>query len=137
MIPKRVMVPGRVRRPPPTGWSWVDRRFVREHMAYLSREATLLYFVLCAVADKHGMSFYGDGTLAVMVRVPLSALVAARDELLARDLIAHEVRFTQVLSLLPPRARRGSEPGGGLMELGDILRRAIASTPPDRERGLA
>ena len=136
MIPKRVMVPGRVRRPPPTGWSWVDRRFVREHMAYLSREATLLYFILCAVADKHGMSFYGDGTLAVMLRVPLSALVAARDELLVRDLIAHEVRFTQVLSLLPPRARRGSEPGAGLMELGDILRRAIASTPPDRERGL-
>ena len=136
MIPKRVMVPDRVRRPPPTGWSWVDRRFVREHMAYLSREATLLYFILCAVADKHGMSFYGDGTLAVMLRVPLSALVAARDELLVRDLIAHEVRFTQVLSLLPPRARRGSEPGAGLMELGDILRRAIASTPPDRERGL-
>ena len=134
MIPKRVMVPDRVRRPPPTGWSWVDRRFVREHMAYLSREATLLYFILCAVADKHGMSFYGDGTLAVMVRIPLSALVAARDELLARDLIAHEVRFTQVLSLLPPRARRGSEPGAGLMELGDILRRAIAATPRDEER---
>lgn len=134
MIPKRVMVPGRVRRPPPTGWSWVDRRFVREHMAYLSREATLLYFILCAVADKHGMSFYGDGTLAVMVRVPLPALVAARDELLARDLITHEVRFTQVLSLLPPRARRGSEPGAGLMELGDILRRAIASAPLDEQR---
>jgi len=134
MIPKRVMVPDRVRRPPPTGWSWVDRRFVREHMAYLSREATLLYFILCAVADKHGMSFYGDGTLAVMVRIPLSALVAARDELLVRDLIAHEVRFTQVLSLLPPRARRGSEPGAGLMELGDILRRAIAATPRDEER---
>ena len=134
MIPKRVMVPDRVRRPPPTGWSWVDRRFVREHMAYLSREATLLYFILCAVADKHGMSFYGDGTLAVMLHVPLSALVQARDELLARDLIAHEVRFTQVLSLLPPRARRGSEPGAGLMELGDILRRAIAATPRDEER---
>ena len=132
MIPQRVMVPGRVRRPPPTGWSWVDRRFVREHMAYLSREATLLYFILCAVADKHGMSFYGDGTLAVMVRIPLSALVAARDELLARDLIAHEVRFTQVLSLLPALPR--SERGTGLMQLGDILRRAIASAPLDEER---
>ena len=134
MIHKRVLVKSRVRRPPATGWCWVDRRFVREHMAYLSREATLLYFILCAVADKHGMSFYGDGTLAVMLRVPLSALVAARDELLVRDLIAHEVRFTQVLSLLPPRARRGSEPGAGLMELGDILRRAIAATPRDEER---
>ena len=134
MIPKRVMVPGRVRRPPPTGWSWVDRRFVREHMAYLSREATLLYFILCAVADKHGMSFYGDGTLAVMVRVPLSALVQARDELLARDLIAHELRFTQVLSLLPPLKRRGSEPGQGLVQLGDILRRAAALSHSDEER---
>jgi hypothetical protein len=134
MIPKRVLVASRVRRPPATGWSWVDRRFVREHMAYLSREATLLYFILCAVADKHGMSFYGDGTLAVMLHVPLSALVSARDELLARDLIAHEARFTQVLSLLPPLPRRCSEPGTGLMQLGDILRRAIASTPLDEER---
>ena len=134
MIPKRVLVPSRIRRPPATGWSWVDRRFVREHMAYLSREATLLYFILCAVADKHGMSFYGDGTLAVMLHVPLSALVQARDELLARDLIAHEERFTQVLSLLPPLARRSSEPGRGLMQLGDILRRAAALSCPDGGR---
>jgi hypothetical protein len=134
MIPKRVLVQSRVRRPPVTGWSWVDRRFVREHLAYLSPEATLLYFVLCAVADKHGMSFYGDGTLAVMLHVPLSALVRARDELLARDLIAHEVRFTQILSLLPLLARRGSEPGAGLMQLGEILRRATSQSYPDRER---
>ena len=134
MIPKRILVPDRLRRPPATGWSWVDRRFVREHVAYLSREATLLYFILCAVADKHGVSFYGDGTLAAMLHVPLSALVSARDELLARDLIAHEARFTQVLSLLPPLPRRCSEPGTGLMQLGDILRRAIASTPLDEER---
>jgi hypothetical protein len=134
MIPKRVLVESRVRRPPATGWSWVDRRFVREHMAYLSREATLLYFILCAVADKHGMSFYGDGTLAVMLHVPLSALVQARDELLARDLITHEARVTQVLSLLPPLARRSSEPGRGLTQLGDILRRAAALSCSDGER---
>jgi hypothetical protein len=135
MIPKRVLVPNRLRRPPATGWSWVDRCFVREHMAYLSREATLLYFILCAVADKHGMSFYGDGTLAVMLHVPLSALVQARDELLARDLIAHEARFTQVLSLIPPLERRCSGPGAGLMQLGEILRRAAALPHPDEERG--
>ena len=54
------------------------------------------------MADKHGLSFYGDGTIAALVRISLPALIAARDELLARDLIAHETRFTQVLSL-PPR----------------------------------
>jgi hypothetical protein len=46
-----------------TSWSWVNHRFVREHMAYLSDEAVLLYFFLSAVADKHGLSFYDDGTL--------------------------------------------------------------------------
>jgi uncharacterized membrane protein YozB (DUF420 family) len=74
MTPKRILVPDRLRRPPATGWSWIDRRFVREHMAHLSREATLLYFFLSAVADKHGMSFYGDGTLAALLRMPLPVL---------------------------------------------------------------
>jgi hypothetical protein len=134
MPEKRILVPDRLRQPPSTGWSWVDRRFVREHIAYLSQEAALLYFILCAVADKHGMSFYGDGTLAVMLHVPLRAMVQARDELLARNLIAHEVRFTQVLSLLPPLKQRRSEPGQGLMQLGQILRQAAGHSLSDRER---
>jgi hypothetical protein len=136
MIPKRILVPARLRRPPATGWSWVDRRFVREHMAHLSREAVLLYFFLSAVADRYGLSFYGDGTLAALLRMPLPTLVQAREELLAHDLIAHEVRFTQVLSLPPPGQRRRSEPGQGLVQLGEILRQAIASTHSNQEGGL-
>ena len=134
MTQKPIPVPSRLRCPPATGWSWVDRRFIREHMAYLSREAVLLYFFLSAAADKHGLSFYGDGTLATLLRMTLSTLIQARDELLARDLIAHEVRFTQVLSLLPPAQRRQGEPGQGLSQLGDILRQAIMTAPVHHER---
>jgi hypothetical protein len=133
MPPTPILVPQRLRHPPATGWSWVDRRFVREHAARLSRDAVLLYFFLSAVADKHGVSFYGDATLAALLRMPLPALVQARDELLAHDLIAHEARFTQVLSLPSPLPRRSGEPGGGLMPLGAILRRAITA-PTDPER---
>jgi hypothetical protein len=136
MIPKRILVPARLRRPPATGWSWVDRRFVREHMASLSREAILLYFFLAAVADKHGLSFYGDGTLATLLRMTLPALIQARDELLVRDLIAHEARWTQVLSVTPCGERRRCEPGGGLMQLGEILRQAIAPPHSSAERSL-
>ena len=134
MTRKPILVPSRLRRPPTTGWSWVDRRFVREHVAYLSREAVLLYFFLAAVADKHGLSFYGDGTLATLLRMTPPALIQARDELLARDLIAHEVRFTQVLSLLPPRRRCHGEPDQGLLQLGDILRQAVMTSQIHHER---
>ena len=136
MNPKRVIVPARLRRPPPTGWSWVDRRFVREHMAYLSREAALLYFFLAAVADQNGMSFYGDATVATQLQMALPSLVRAREELLAHDLIAHEARFTQVLSMPPSVVRRRSEPGGGLMQLGEILRRAAELSPSSHEGSL-
>ena len=74
MPPTPILVPARLRRPPATGWSWLDRRFVREHAAHLSRDAVLLYFFLCTVADKHGLSFYGDGTLAALLRMSAAGL---------------------------------------------------------------
>ncbi len=129
-----ILVPARLRRPPTTGWSWVDRRFLREHAAHLSRDAVLLYFVLCAVADRHGLSFYGDATMAAMVRMSLPALMAARDELLTGDLIAHETRFTQVLSLPLTGRHRRCESGGGLVTLSEILRRAAGLPRADDER---
>jgi len=95
-----------------------------------------LYFFLSAVADKHGVSFYADSTVAASLGMTLPALISARGELLARDLIAHETRFTQVLSLPPPEPRRSAAPGQGPMPLGEILRRAIAATHSHQEGGL-
>jgi hypothetical protein len=137
MPTKPILVPARLRRPPATGWSWVDRRFVREHAAHLSRDAVLLYFFLSAVADKHGLSFYADSTVAASLGMTLPVLVSARNELLARDLIAHETRWTQVLSLPPPEPRRCGGSGQGPMQLGEILRQAIASTHTNQVGGLS
>lgn len=132
MVHKRILVPERLRRPPATGWSWLDRRFLREHAERLSREAELLYLFLSAVADKHGLSFYGDGTLAARLRLPPAAVVQARDELLARDLIAYQAPLTQVLSLPQNMVRRQPPAGQGLMHLGEFLRQATASSANER-----
>lgn len=133
MIQKRILVHDRVRVPPTTGWSWIDRRFVPEQSERLSRDALLLYYFLCSVADQHGLSFYGDTTLTARLRMNATALGVARGELLSRDLIAHEPPLTQVLSVPPnPSGQRrpptqGQTPAGqGPFQLQDVLREALA-----------
>src|SRR5580704_719975 len=138
MIPKRILVPQRLRRPPATGWSWVDRRFLREHGDYLSREAVLLYLFLAAVADRHGLSFYSDHTLTSRLQLSQPVLERARQELLDRDLIAHQLPLVQVLSLLPPTVSRRPEAGQGLIRLSELFQQvgvATAAATPDLERG--
>jgi len=136
MIQKHLLVPKRLRRPPTTGWSWVDRRFLREHGDYLSREAMLLYLFLAAVADRHGLSFYSDHTLSSRLRLPAPALAQARQELLERDLIAYQVPLVQVLALPCPGIQRRPEPGQGLIGLGDLLRQVGVAPTPEPRRNL-
>jgi len=133
-IPKRILVADRLRRPPATGWSWVDRRFLREHGDHLSREAMLLYFFLAAVSDRHGLSFYSDHTLTSRLRLSAQVLETARQELLERDLIAYQLPLVQVLALPASGVRRRPEPGQGLMLLGDVFRQVAAATTPDQRR---
>ena len=117
-IEKRILVPQRVRRPPKAGFSWIDRRFVREFAPALSREAVLLYFFLAAVADKHGLSYYKDETLARRLELGLAALAQAREALIHRDLLAWQPPLVQVLSLPAP-----PPPCPEPVPLGVILRR--------------
>ena len=107
MLEKCPLVLHRVRRPPREGFSWVDRRFVRDHASALSREAVLLYFFLAAVSDKDGLSFWGDVKTGGRLKLETEAIALAREELVRRDLIAHAAPLTQVLSLpwLSPEGR--------------------------------
>lgn len=136
MIQKRILVAQRVRRPPASGWSWLDRGFLREHAEYLSREAVLLYFFFSAAADRDGLSFYSDGATASLLRMTVQAIGQARDELLARDLVAYEPPLTQVLSLPVRPARRETAPGQGLLRLGDLFREIASPSSSDAARRL-
>jgi hypothetical protein len=131
MIDKQVLVPDRVRRPPKDGWSWIDRRFLREHAPRLSHEAIVLYFFLAAVGDKHGLSFYGDASIALRLRMSEMAVVHARDELVAADLLAYRTPLVQVLSLPQANLQRRD---GGLARFGEILRTLATPSPPTDSR---
>lgn len=99
MIQKRVLVPDRVRHLPKTDWAWVDRRFLRDFAPKLSGDAVFLYYLLTAVSDKYGLSFYGDSSLGRILRTPINQLLEARQELIDWNLIAYEAPLAQVLSL--------------------------------------
>jgi len=134
MIQKRILVAQRLRKPPATGWSWLDRRFLREHGDYLSREALLLYFFFAAVADRHGLSFYSDHTLCSRLQLSPTALERARQELLERDLIACQLPLVQVLSLPTLTISRRPEPGQGLIRLGELFSQVGVATTTEPRR---
>lgn len=117
MIKKRPLAADRVRQPPREGFSWIDRRFLREYAERMTGDAIVLYFFLTAVSDKQGLSFYSDASIAARVRMREQAVVAAREELLTEDLVAYRHPLTQVLSLPPARAARA-----GLHGLGELDR---------------
>ena len=96
---KRVLDTRRVRRIG-DGFSWVDRRFVREGwIDRLSLEESALYFFLVAVADKDGLSFYSDGRIATTLKLDRDQLARARARLVELGLLAWERPLYQVLEL--------------------------------------
>ena len=100
-VTKRVLDARHVRRVR-EGFSWIDRRFVRDGwIDRLSLEESALYFFLVAVADKDGLSFYSDGRIATTLKLDRDRLAAARGRLLELGLVAWEAPLYQVLELAP------------------------------------
>ena len=98
-VVKRVLDARHVRRVG-EGFSWIDRRFVREGwIDRLTLEESVLYFFLVAVADKDGLSFYSDGRIATTLRLDRERLSRARARLAELGLVAWEAPLYQVLDV--------------------------------------
>ena len=125
-VEKRILVPERVRRLR-DGFSWIDRRFVREGVIErLDQAEILLYFFLVSVADAQGLSYWGDVRVAALLRLTPPQLARARQGLVAKELVAFESPLYQVLDLEPePRG-----PRSGMASLGEVLRSLGSRTEP-------
>jgi len=95
--------------------------------AQLSSLAKLLYCFLCIVANREGVSYYGDYRLTMELKLSGTELRHARDELCRCDLIAFDGKYYQVLSLPAATTPKGHPPPEqgeqGPQWLGDILGR--------------
>ena len=99
------------------------------HLQQCHTPALALYLFLVVVADKDGISYYGNSTITAMLRWDDCQLRSARKELLRNDLIAYQPPFYQVLDLNPePMATDQQSPTGQVeqppataQEISDII----------------
>lgn len=94
--------PSRLRRLP-GHFAWVDHR-VRELLPTLSLEETALYFFLHVAADRFGLSFYADATIAKRLGLSESQVARAREGLGAKGLVTYRYPLYQLLEV--PCAKR-------------------------------
>jgi hypothetical protein len=127
-VVKRVLDPSRRRSVPADGFSWIDRRFLREGFAApLAAHELLLYFFLCAVADQDGLSFFGERSVAATLRLDRRALALARAHLESEGLILYRAPLYQVLAVPPSAAAASAAPScarrdvPGVRALGELL----------------
>ena len=82
-------------------FGWVPFRLLSSGLlAELSNGAALLYFFLCLVSDRRGLSYWGDARVQGVLGLSAAELDRAREELCGRDLLAYGLGgLYQVLSL--------------------------------------
>jgi hypothetical protein len=99
-VEKKPIDPQRIRSLPKGGFSWIDRRFVRDgFLVDLPCEAILLYLFLVAVSDADGLSFYADPTVTRLLKLNAEALTQARFWLEKASLVLYRYPLYQVLAL--------------------------------------
>lgn len=98
-ISREPIVSERVRRTD-GGFAFIEHRFLhRGFFAQLSQTELVLYLLLVLAADRRGISFYGADALCSLCQLDPDVYRAARNALIAKDLIAYDGRRFQVLSL--------------------------------------
>jgi hypothetical protein len=98
--PRSPVRPERLRSTADGTFAFLPHRFLRDgFFASLRADELRLYLFLVLAADRRGMSFYHYDSICSLLESPLEAYLAARNALIARDLIAFDGSRFQVLSL--------------------------------------
>jgi hypothetical protein len=83
-----IPLPQRVRRIAGS-FAWIDHRLLRAgHLAVMTHAEHSLYLFLALAADRHGVSFYRQGTIGELLGLDDQALIVARDRLVELGLLA-------------------------------------------------
>ncbi len=97
---RRPIRPDRVRAIDGKGFAFVPNQFLQEgFFASLNVDELVLYFLLVVAGNRSGLSFYRYDSLCSLMGMSIERYVAARNQLIDKDLIAFDGSRFQVLSL--------------------------------------
>ena len=98
-VTKTPILPDRIRRIEGS-FSFIPHRFITaEFFTSLNQHELLVYLLLVMVGDRHGLSYYSQDKLCIMLRMSLDDFISARNGLIEKSLIAFDGFLFQVLSL--------------------------------------
>jgi hypothetical protein len=84
----------------PAQFSWIDQALVQRHLIdRCAAHAAALYLFLVTVADAQGLSYYGSCALMQRLHLNSEQLGAARQQLIALELVAYQAPLYQVLAI--------------------------------------
>jgi len=82
------------------GFAFVPNRFLHEgFVASLGHAELALYLFLVLAGDRRGVSFYRHDRICSVLQMTLDDYLSARDNLIAKDLVAFDGTRFQILSL--------------------------------------
>lgn len=120
------IVPERIRRIRGS-FGWIDHRFINEeHIRRCEKDEILLYFFLIAVANRQGLSWWGDGSVSSVLGMKQDEVISARMGLIDKYLVAYREGVYQVLSLPELRC------GGGVESIGEVLRGLLSANEGEK-----
>jgi hypothetical protein len=82
----------------PRHFAWIDHR-LRDRLQELSLQEIALLFFLHLAADKSGLSFWAEASIAKKLRLREGDVIQARFHLVAKGLIAYRYPLYQLLPL--------------------------------------
>src|SRR4030067_1379499 len=90
-------------------YSIIDHQILHgRYLHRLSHEAMILYLFLVVVGDRQGRSFYSERTITEILRVSVSALHHAREELISEGLVSYRRPHWEVKNI-PQRRDHGRD----------------------------
>src|SRR4030067_2044764 len=115
-------------------YSIIDHQILHgRYLHRLSHESMIPYLFLVVVGDRQGRSFYSDRSITEILRLSVSALNHAREELISESLISYRRPYWEVKNIPQGRSHARDDKADDTLSSGRPATKLLSDPRPDRD----